>query len=115
MSCDSHVILYYIGPSSPVVAPSQIPDGVPSFSQSPSFGTAYQRLMGCVMDCFSSVPNNSLLPVLVHVLLHFLEEWECYVFIKKMIQRQGWLDRTVVEQTASVMTLKKLITSHLVR
>ena len=71
--------------------------------------------MGCVMDCFSSVPNNSFLPVLAHVLLHLLEEWECYVVIKKIIQRQGWLDRTVVEQTASIMTLKNLITSHLVR
>ena len=115
MSCDSHVILYCIDSRSPVVAPSQIPDGVPSFSQRPNFGSAYQRLMGYVMDCFSSVPNNSLLPVLVHVLLHLLEEWECYVVIKKITQCQGWLDRTVVEQTASVMTLKKLITSNLVR
>ena len=56
-----------------------------------------------------------MLAGIAHILLHFMEEWECYVGLGKLLQRQVWLDRTPVETQSSMITLSQLAASHLVR
>lgn len=55
-----------------------------------------------------------MLAAMAHVLLHFMEEWECFVGLGKLLQRQAWLDRTPAEAQSSVITLTLLVASHLV-
>ncbi len=88
------------------------PAGVPSFSQKPLFRDALARVLNHTRpsgDHLSSCPN---LPAVAHVLLHVLEEWECYVALQSLVARQGWIDRNPVESTASLLTLTKLLSTH---
>ena len=88
------------------------PAGVPSFSQKPLFCDALAQVLNHTRpsgDHLSSCPN---LPAVAHVLLHVLEEWECYVGLQSLVARQGWIDRNPVESTASLLTLTKLLSTH---
>lgn len=91
-------------------------DGLPCFSlQNKIFKTAYTRVLHYIR---SSNPHVSYSPVMVgmaHVLLHFMEEWECYIGLTTLIQRQAWLDKTQQESQSSVITLCRLAATHLVR
>ena len=91
-----------------------LPVGLPCFSQSPSFITSYQRLLQYIKTIARELTDPCLVYVLVHVLLHFLEEWECFVGIQHILQRQSWVDRNFIEKKASILTLHKLIQTHLV-
>ena len=55
-----------------------------------------------------------MLAGMAHVLLHFIEEWECYVGLGTLLQRQVWLDRTPAEVQSSIITLCRLTATYLV-
>lgn len=86
----------------------------PSFSIHSRYSTAYTRTL---FYAGRSNPHACCCPMLAgiaHVLLHFMEEWECYIGIRTLLQRQVWLDRTSAEVQSSVTTLCKLTATYLV-
>ncbi|XP_019862056.1 PREDICTED: TBC1 domain family member 24-like isoform X1 [Amphimedon queenslandica] len=93
-----------LSPPPPVL---KVPIDLPIFSLGPNFGTSYNRL-----SHFLST-DVSIVPILSHFLLHFLEEWESYIGVHKLLQRQAWIDRNRTEEKASRLTLIKLINTHL--
>jgi hypothetical protein len=117
---DEDVILYShaIGQPDEVqnhLLQSEILSLLPCFSQSSSFNEARKRLYHHVLrNSTISIPHTcSLLLLLSHMYLHFLEEWECYVALQNILRRQSWIDRNLVEERGSIITLHKLLGSHL--
>ncbi len=109
------IVLYY----SHIVTSSTIdlvPSGVPTFSQKkPTFSDALKRVLDHIKPIANHhLSHSPLLPIIAHVFLHLLEEWECYVGLQCILTRQGWVDRTSVESTASLLTLSKLLFTQLV-
>ena len=91
---------------------SLVPSGVPTFSQKkPVFSDALQRVLDHIIHPFPCCP---LLPIIAHVFLHLLEEWETYVGLQSILKNQGWMDRSSVESTASLLTLSKLLSTQMV-
>ena len=48
------------------------------------------------------------------MILHFLEEWECYAVIHHMLRRRAWLDQSPQQIHASWTTFRALCNSHIV-
>ena len=55
-----------------------------------------------------------LLPVLVHLMLHFIDEWQVFALLSHLLVRTAWLDRNKAECHASHLTLISFLRSHAV-
>ena len=55
-----------------------------------------------------------LLPVLGHLMLHFIDEWEVFALLSHLLARTAWLDHSKAHYTASHTTLITLLHSHAV-
>lgn len=90
-----------------------LPPGVPGFSQRPEFTIAFNRVLEHITEKTYYISHCPVLPIIAHLLLHFLEEWECFVGLNNLLKRQASLNKTEVENTASILTIIKLMNSHL--
>lgn len=55
-----------------------------------------------------------LVPVLTHLMLHFIDEWEVFALLSHLLVRTGWLDHNWDQSSASQSTLISLLHSHAV-
>ena len=55
-----------------------------------------------------------LIPVLVHLMLHFIDEWEVFAVLSHVLARTAWLDHNRAQVAASHSTLIQLLHSHAV-
>lgn len=55
-----------------------------------------------------------LIPVLVHLMLHFIDEWEVFALLSHLVVRTAWLDHSKAQAAASHCTLLQLLHSHAV-
>jgi hypothetical protein len=55
-----------------------------------------------------------LVPVLGHLMLHFIDEWEAFALISHLLARTAWLNHTNAQLKASHLTLISLLHSHAV-
>lgn len=88
---------------------------LPTFCVKPAFPAACDRVLtGLVYShrCLSTCP---LLPILTRIFLHFMEEWETYAVLEKLLGRRAWLDQSPREVRASHATFLALCHSHAVR
>lgn len=87
---------------------------LPLHYMKPAYSAAFSRVLTAVAYTHRHVSACPLLPVLVHVTLHFLEEWECYAALNNLLKRHSWLDHDHREILASHATLRALCYSHIV-
>lgn len=67
--------------------------------------------------CHGRMQDNvhaPLLPVLTHLMLHFIDEWEVFAVLSHLMARTAWLDQTRHHAASSRLTLLSLIHSHAV-
>ena len=55
-----------------------------------------------------------LLPILAHLMLHFIDEWEVFAVLSHLMARVAWLDQCRLHTTASRLSLLSLLRSHAV-
>lgn len=55
-----------------------------------------------------------LVPVLAHLMLHFIDEWEVFALLSHLLARTAWLDCSKAQCAASHSTLLQLLHSHAV-
>ena len=55
-----------------------------------------------------------LVPVLAHLMLHFIDEWEVFALLSHLLVRTAWLDYSSTHYAASHSTLVQLLSSHAV-
>ena len=55
-----------------------------------------------------------LTPILVYLMLHFIDEWEVFALLSHLFIRTGWLDQNKSECDASHFTFISLLKSHAV-
>lgn len=86
-----------------------------------SFNPGHQRVMTAILRKFFRSREGAagvfapLVPVLGHLMLHFIDEWEVFALISHLLARTAWLDHTKAQSDASRLTLKSLLRSHAVR
>lgn len=91
-------------------------DYIAPFYVIPAFNTALDRVLSA-LKCsleekqFDAAP---LLPILVTLMLHFLEEWEVFAGLSHLVQRYGWIDHTHSQLATSSNMLLSLLNTHLV-
>ena len=55
-----------------------------------------------------------LVPVLAHLMLHFIDEWEVFALLSHLLVRTAWLDYSTTHYAASHSTLVRLLSTHAV-
>lgn len=112
-----HVLFPHLDQSEQVAAMFGWPFGqdcLPSFHFKPACHAAYQRVLTALSCAHPHLSSCPLLPALVHVMLHFMEEYECFAAVHHLLQRRAWLDQDLREMQASIATLRALCYSHTV-
>lgn len=84
-----------------------------------SFSPGHKRVMAAMHRKFTHRREHSgqhapLVPVLVHLMLHFVDEWEVFAALSHLLTRTAWLDHSKAECEASHSTLISLLHSHAV-
>ena len=87
---------------------------LPSYHLKPANDPAYQRVLTALSYANPHISFCPLLPPLLHVMLHFLEEYECFAALHHLLQRKAWLDQDVRQVQASLATLRALGYTHIV-
>ena len=91
-------------------------DALPSFYLRPTVAQpAFARVLTAVTYTHADTVVCPLLPALTRLLLHFVEEWECYAMLDKLLCRRAWLDQSPSELAASRATFRNLCLSHEVK
>ena len=88
--------------------PFELSRSVPALCMKPGFQEAFTRVLGTLAGAHPRVLRCPLVPVLVRVGLHFLEEWEAFALVDKLLRRRAWLDQSSREMEASRATFKWL-------
>lgn len=82
-----------------------------------SFSPAFRRVLRAVYcSCkqgYGHTPS-SLVVILSHLMLHFLDEWEVFAVLSHLMRKKAWLNRGESEVRASQLTLLSLLQSHAV-
>lgn len=87
---------------------------LPSYHLKPASDPAYQRVLTALSYANPHISSCPLLPPLLHVMLHFIEEYECFAALHHLLQRKAWLDQDARQVQASIATLRALAYSHIV-
>ncbi len=80
-----------------------------------SFTPGLERVLNAIFRKFShkeSEVHSPLVPLLAHLMLHFIDEWEVFALLSHLLSRTAWLDQTPLQITASKHTLLSLLQSH---
>lgn len=79
---------------------------IPTLCNKPAFKAGYDRVLQALALDHNHVTVSPIVPVLVLLALHFVDEWECFALVSKLLRKTGWLDRNSRESKASTATLK---------
>ncbi|KAL5491003.1 hypothetical protein EMCRGX_G016216 [Ephydatia muelleri] len=86
---------------------------IPSLCNKPGFKAGYDRVLQALALDHHHVTVSPIVPVLVQLALHFVDEWECFALVSKLLRKTGWLDRNHRESRASTATLKWICATKL--
>lgn len=87
-----------------------------------SFGPGHKRVLAAMHRKLTHCRERGsvagqyapLIPVLGHLMLHFIDEWEVFALLSHLLTRTAWLDHSKDEADASHSTLLSLLHSHAV-